>query len=113
MPSASDLIEVRASPDAALDTAHAALSQLGWLVRDDPDGPDRLRAIEDPAPLNCRTSPSRIRVRVEAGPAGGSVLTLDADAPGIGPIPGPARLRRQIAVLESRIVSLSGAEDAE
>ena len=110
MPTASDLIEVPSSPDEALDAAETALLALGWLVTDSGEG---LEALEDPARLNCRTSPSRMRVRVQAAPAEGSVLTLDAEAPGIGPIPGPARLHRQIAAFESRMKSLAGVEGAD
>jgi hypothetical protein len=100
MPAHSELIELQVSPDEAVATCRAALESSGWEITAETEG--ELRAREEAWRLDCHTSPSQLEVTVlDTGAA--STLSVKATAPGIGPIPGPGRLRRQIAALRVRI----------
>jgi len=103
MPHHSEAIDLEVPGNEAERACRGALSALGWVVSEAQAG--ELRAFEDPAHLNCRTSPSKVEITIHDLEAGHTAVVIKATAPGIGPIPGPARVKRQIAALERRIRS--------
>jgi hypothetical protein len=101
MPRHAELIELDVDGDAALRACREALLGSGWEITE--EGPGALRAREDPCRLDCRTSPSQLEVTALDLGGDTTSLSVAATAPGIGPIPGPGRLRRQIAALRARM----------
>ena len=109
MPKHSELIELEVSAEEALAACRAALESSGWEITDETGG--ELRAREEAWRLDCRTSPSRIEVwALDTGDA--TTLSIRASAPGIGPIPGPGRLRRQVNALRVRIAEATASQTA-
>jgi len=108
VPKHAELIELDVGTDEAIAACRAALEQSGWEVTEAADG--ALRAREELWRLDCRTSPSTLEVdALETGELT-TTLSVKATAPGIGPIPGPGRLRRQLAALRARIAQATGRD---
>ncbi|MGZ5356471.1 MAG: hypothetical protein ACXWE8_08925 [Solirubrobacterales bacterium] len=109
MPEHSELIELEVGAEEALATCRAALESSGWEITEETAG--ELRAREEAWRLDCRTSPSRMEVcALDAGDA--TTLSVRVSAPGIGPIPGPGRLRRQVNALRVRIAEATASQIA-
>ncbi|MDP9188582.1 MAG: hypothetical protein M3O25_04965 [Actinomycetota bacterium] len=106
MPSHRETITVELPSEEALRACQRALPSLGWEHYE--GGAERLLAVEDPTRLDCRTSPSRVEIELSPRDAGRTEISFNATAPGVGPIPGPARLVRQVRALKSRIGAESG-----
>lgn len=109
MPAHSELIELDVGPEEALAACRAALESSGWEIT--AESGDELRAREEAWRLDCHTSPSRLKIEL-LDTGGATTLSVKATAPGIGPIPGPGRLRRQLAALRARIAEASAGGTA-
>lgn len=101
MPRHRETITIELPKEDALRACRRVLPPLGW--EESEAGPDRVFASEDVTRLCCRDSPSRLEIELSPRAAGLTDVSFDLTAPGIGPIPGPARLKRQTAALISRI----------
>lgn len=105
MPKLVEVIEVAAAEGEALEACRTALLSSGWEIAGSAEG--GIRAHEDVTRLDCRTSPTELEITVLDVPEDTTALSVRATAPGVGPIPGPARLRRQVATLGERIRALT------
>ena len=106
MPKHAELIELDVGTEEAIATCRAALEGSGWEITEAAAG--CLRAREEPWRLDCHTSPSKLEVDALEIGASTTTLSVKATAPGIGPLPGPGRLRRQVAALRARIAEATG-----
>lgn len=101
MPSHRETITVELPKAEALRACRRALPRLGW--EENEAGSDGVLASEDATRLCCRDSPSRVEIELSPRDADRTEVSFHLTAPGVGPIPGPARLKRQTAALISRI----------
>ena len=97
--------------EEALMACRRALPPLGWEEYEHRE--DRLLAAEDATRLCCRDSPSRLEIELLPSGVGRTEVHFKLTAPGIGPIPGPARLIRQARALRSRIGALASIDGPE
>jgi hypothetical protein len=85
MPARNETVRVALAPDAALEACRRALSPDVWEL--ERDGADRLIAYEWPWRISCQVRPARLEVRVSTMGDHGSLIELEASAPGLGPAP--------------------------
>lgn len=95
-----EIVELELGHDEATAACDAALQALGWEVSKRVGG--RIHAREDPAGLNCRTTPSWLEAEVHAFSPERTAVTIELSAPGIGAIPA-RRAQRQADALSRRI----------
>jgi hypothetical protein len=107
VPRHAETIRVDAGAKPVEAACREALPALGWETTS--EAPGRIEAREDVALLSCRTSPSQVEISLEPDGVRRTVVTIAAKAPGMGPIPGPKRLRVQVAALQRRIREAAGS----
>jgi hypothetical protein len=83
MPLHNGTVLVPLARDAALEACRQSLSPEVWEV--ERDGADRLIAYEWPWRISCQIRPARLEVRVSTTADHGSLIDLEASAPGLGP----------------------------
>jgi hypothetical protein len=83
MPVRNETVLVPLARDAALQACRRALSPEVWELKR--DGADRLIAYEWPWRISCQIRPARLEVRVSTTVDHGSLIELEASAPGLGP----------------------------
>jgi hypothetical protein len=100
MPTRSETLMLPLSPEEARAVCCSSLSPRVWELVE--DGADRLVAYEWPWRMNCQTRPARLEISIQAEPAQGASVRLEACIAGFGPIPG-RHLDRHLEGLEARI----------
>ena len=101
MPRHREKMTLELTSEEALTACRRALPALGWEPYE--EGHGRLLAAEDQARLCCHDSPSRVEIELASRGPDRTELTFKASAPGVGPIPGPSRLIRQVRALKAGI----------
>lgn len=91
---------IREAGPGVLRTAGSALAERGWQVESRADG---LTAREDPCRLPCHCWPAELQVRVERSEDLGTVLELEVEVPGLGPI--SARHAREQLAAAARAIA--------
>jgi hypothetical protein len=95
----SATLGIRDTAPGALRTARAALAERGWDVDARDDG---LTAREDPCRLPCHSWPSEVQVEVARSEDLGTLLNVEVEVPGWGPI-SARHAREQLAALARAI----------
>lgn len=95
----SATLGIRDTAPGALLTARTALAERGWEVDARDDG---LTAREDPCRLPCHSWPAEVQVKVERSEDLGTVLNVEVEVPGWGPI-SARHAREQLAVVARAI----------
>lgn len=95
-------LQLAVSEDEAAAASRRALVQMGWSLLE--ERPLRIVAREDATRLHCHCSPATVTLAF-APRSGGSVIEIETEVPGFGPI-SSQHAEEQSQVLARRIIGV-------